>query len=287
MNEQKTAVLIDSGCDIPEVVRRQYDIRMISLRVIYPERDYRDGVDIDPLTVYNRFPNELPTTSTPSIAEVMDEYESLKEEGFEHVIAVTISASLSGTNNTFRLAALEEEDLDVFVFDSKNISMGAGLFAIWAARMLKLGKPYHEVCSGMQEKIRDSKVFFYMDTLKYLQRGGRIGKVAGAVGSVLQIKPIISCDEAGTYYTEAKIRGARLAKIKLAEEVVKYCFGHKVWIVIEEGNAHEEAMAMQAMLESALQNAEILFEQQITATLAVNTGPGLVGVAIFREPGTY
>ena len=95
MNEQKTAVLIDSGCDVPEVVRRQYDIRIISLRVIYPEKDYRDGVDIDPLTVYNRFPNELPTTSTPSIAEVMDEYESLKEEGFEHVIAVTISASRS------------------------------------------------------------------------------------------------------------------------------------------------------------------------------------------------
>lgn len=287
MNEQKTAVLIDSGCDVPEVVRRQYDIRIISLRVIYPEKDYRDGVDIDPMTIYNRFPNEFPSTSTPSIAEVMDEYENLKQEGFEHVIAVTISSGLSGTSNTFRLAALEMEDLDVFVFDSRNISVGAGLFAIWAAKQLKLGRPFREVVSGMQEKIRDSKVFFYMDTLKYLQRGGRIGKVAGAVGSVLQIKPIISCDESGTYYTEAKIRGAKLAKIKLAEQVVKFCFGHRVWIVIEEGNAHEEAMAMQAMLENTLQNAEILFEQQITATMAINTGPGLVGVAIFREPGTY
>lgn len=286
MNDQKTAILIDSGCDVPEVVRQQYDIRIIPLRVIYPEKDYRDGIDIDPMMVYNRFPNEFPSTSTPSIAEVMDEYENLKNEGFEHVIAITISSGLSGTNNTFRLAALEVEDLDVFVFDSRNISMGAGVFAIWAARQLKLGKPFHEVVSGMQEKIRDSKVFFYMDTLKYLQRGGRIGRVAGAIGSVLQIKPIISCDETGTYYTEAKIRGAKLAKIKLAEQVVRYCFGHKTWVIIEEGNAHEEAMALQKMLEDTLHNAEILFEKQITATMAINTGPGLVGVAILRDPGT-
>lgn len=286
MNEQKTAILVDSGCDIPKVIREQYDIRILPLRVIYPEKDYRDGVDIDPMMVYKRFPEEFPSTSTPSIAEVTDEFEKLADEGFEKVIAVTISSGLSGTFNTIRLAASEEERLEVFPFDTKNISIGSGLFAIWAAKKLQEGMTFEELREALPLKIADSKVFFYMDTLKYLQRGGRIGKVAGAVGDLLRLKPMISCDENGTYYTVAKIRGTKFAKLRLMEEVVKFCLGHRSWIVVEEGDAHAEAMEMENMLQSheLLLNKEILFEQQITATMAINTGPGLVGVGVLRNP---
>lgn len=284
MNEQKTVIMIDSGCDVPRVIREQYDIRILPLRVIYPEKDYMDSVDIDPLMVYRRFPEEFPSTSTPSLAEVTDMFDQFREEGFEKVIAVCISSGLSGTFNTIRLAASEEENLEVFVFDSKNISIGSGLFAIWAAKQLKDGRSFEEVTRGMQDKIADSKVFFYMDTLKYLQRGGRIGRVASTLGEVLKLKPIISCDENGVYYTVAKIRGAKFGKLRLLEEVAKFCLGHRTWIVVEEGDAHEEALAMQKMIEDTIADKEILYEQQITATMAINTGPGLVGVAVMREP---
>ncbi len=282
MNEQKTAVLIDSGCDVPRVVREQYDIRILPLHVLYPEKDYMDGVDIDPLMVYERFPEEFPSTSTPSLHEAAQALTALKEEGFEKVIAVCISSGLSSTYNAIRLASSDIEDLEVFVFDTKNISIGSGLFAIWAAKKLKEGLSFEKVTKGMQEKIADSKVFFYMDTLKYLQRGGRIGRLAGFVGEAFKLKPIISCDKEGVYYTVAKIRGSKFGKIRLLEEVVKYCLGHKVWIVVEEGGAHEEALAMEKLLEEHIVNKEILFEQQITATMAINTGPGLVGVAVMR-----
>jgi len=285
VNQQKTAVMIDSGCDVPAFVRERYDMmKVLPLRVMYPEKDYMDGVDIDPMMVYRRFPDEFPSTSTPSLAEVLDVLEDIRKEGYEKVIAVCISSGLSGTFNTIRLAASEVEGLEIFVFDTKNISIGSGLFAIWAAEKINEGMSFENITRKMQEKISDSKVFFYMDTLKYLQRGGRIGKVASTIGEVLKLKPIISCDENGTYYTVAKIRGSKFGKIRLLEEVVKFCFGHKVWIVVEEGDAHEEALAMQKLLKDTLHDATILHENQITATMAINTGPGLVGVAVMRNP---
>ena len=285
MNEQKTAVLIDSGCDLPERIRNKYDIEILPLRVIYPEKDYQDGVDINPMMIYQRFPDEIPTTSTPSLAEVTDKFDELRDKGYEKVIAVTISSGLSGTYNTIRLAASEYEDLEIFVFDTKNISSASGIFAIWAATRLQKGESFEEICRRLPEKIGDSKALFYMDTLKYLQHGGRIGKVAGTIGEALRIKPIISCDESGTYYTVAKIRGSKTAKLKLAEEVIRYSLGHKTWMIIKEGDAHQEAVAMQELLENheKLVDKQILFEEQITATLALNTGPGLVGVVVMRD----
>ena len=199
MNEQKVAVLIDSGCDVPAEFRKKYHIWMLPLRVIYPEKDYNDGVDIDPVMVYRRFPDEYPSTSTPSLAEVQDMFDAIREEGYEKVIAVTISSGLSGTFNTIRLAASQQEELEIFVFDTKNISVASGIWAIWAASKLENGWTFEEVKTGLMNKIFDSKVMFYMDTLRYLKKGGRIGNVTSIVGEVLNLKPILSCDKEGIY----------------------------------------------------------------------------------------
>lgn len=286
MNDQKTAILIDSGCDIPARLRERYGIDVLPLRVIYPEKDYQDSIDINPTMIYQRYPDEIPTTSTPSLSEVTDKLDELKGKGYEKVIAFTISSNLSGTYNTVRLVASEYEDMEVFVFDTKNISSGSGLYAIWAAVRLQKGDSFEELCQKLPKKLGDSQVFFYMDTLQYLQRGGRIGKVAGTIGEALKIKPIISCDENGTYYTVAKIRGAKMGKLRLAEEVIRFSLGHKTWMLIKEGAAHEEALAMQELLEchEKLIDKQILSNDQIAATLALNTGPGLVGVAVLRDP---
>ncbi len=286
MNEQKAIVLIDSGCDVPAHMREKLNIRILPLRVMYPEKDYMDGIDIDPMMVYQRFPDEFPSTSTPSYSEVVEVLEGIRDEGYEHVIAITISSGLSGTYNTIRLVGSEFEGLEVWPFDSRNISIGGGLFAIWAATQLQNGMPLEEIKRQLRIRIKDVKVFFYMDTLKYLQRGGRIGGVASFVGEALKLKPIISCNDEGTYYTVAKIRGAKFGKLRLFEEVVKFSLGHKTWAVIEEGDAHTEMLAMKKLMEEhgSSTDTKILFEQQITATMAINTGPGLVGVGVMRDP---
>ena len=286
MNPQKTAILIDSGCDLPAHIREEYDIEMIPLRVIYPEKDYRDGVDIDPLMVYRRFPDEFPSTSTPSLAEVIDKFDELREKGYENVIALSISHQLSGTFNTLRLAASEYRGLNIFVFDTLNISCGSGIYAIWASYLRRLGKNFQEICEALKKKLGQANVFFYMDTLHYLQRGGRIGRVTSIVGSALQLKPIITCDTDGVYKTVAKIRGAKMGKMRLSEEIMKFGAGSDPWIIVEEGGAHEEAMALREMLENhpRFGKAKILFDLQITASLAINTGPGLIGATVLRSP---
>ena len=169
MNKDRVAVLTDSGCDVPQNFREKYNIFMLPLRVMY-----------DPIMVYRRFPDEYPSTSTPSLAEVQDIFDEIREAGYEKIIAVTISSGLSGTFNTIRLAAEQQDELEIFVFDTKNISVASGIWAIWAATKLENGWSFEEVKTGLQNKVYDSKVMFYMDTLKYLKKGGRIGKVRAA-----------------------------------------------------------------------------------------------------------
>ena len=170
------------------------------------------------------------------------------------------------------------------MFDTKNISFGSGIFALWAVRQLAKGVPYEELAERMRVKRSDSRQFFYMDTLKYLRHGGRIGRVSSFVGEALHIKPIISCDPDGVYYTVAKIRGERMGKKRLLEEVCGAVGSRRCWIVIGHGGAPKEAEAMKALLEEKLENMEYLFTKQITATLANNTGPGLLGVMAFIDP---
>ncbi len=284
MNDQKIAILADSGCDIPLDVAKKNDIRIIPLRVMYPEKDYDDGINIDPVMVYRRFPDEIPTTSTPSLAEIQDILDEVKEEGYEKVIALTISSGLSGTFNSVRLAASQQDDLDVFPFDTKNISIASGLLALWAASKIRNGWSFEEIKAGLQNKIGDSKVMFYMDTLKYLKRGGRIGTVSSALGEALHLKPIISCNEEGIYYTVSLIRGAKQAKKKLLGEIAKFCEGHHVWITIGHGDANEEAGKTLSLVETQIKSKELLFVKQINATLAINTGPGLIGIAVLLDP---
>ena len=131
MNKDKVAVLTDSGCDVPLNFREKYNIFMLPLRVMYPEKDYEDGVNIDPMMVYRRFPDEYPSTSTPSLAEVQDIFDEIRDAGYEKIIAVTISSGLSGTFNTIRLAAEQQDELEIFVFDTKNESGRSGRRGSW------------------------------------------------------------------------------------------------------------------------------------------------------------
>ena len=284
MNEQKTAILMDSGGALPLELCEREGIEFLPLHVIYPERDYLDGVDIDPAMIYRRFPGEIPSTSTPSPQEILDKLKGLAEQGYKNVIAVTISSALSSTGNTIAAAARQLRELNVSVFDTKNISFGSGIFALWAARQLKAGVKYEELVNRLRAKRSDSRQFFYMDTLRYLRHGGRIGRVSSLVGEALHIKPIISCDPDGVYYTVAKIRGERMGKKRLLDEVVQAVGNRRCWIVIGHGGAPEEAEQMKAMLREKLTYMEYLFTKQINATLANNTGPGLLGVMAFVDP---
>ena len=137
----------------------------------------------------------------------------------------------------------------------------------------------------MPEKIRDSHLMFYMDTLDYLKKGGRIGNVVSLAANLLKLKPIISCDEDGVYYTVAKIRGEAKSKERLLKEVTDASGDGPAWIAVMHGGAPEECTRMQELVKKRLPNAEfIVHDEQITASLAANTGPGLIGMLVFNDP---
>lgn len=278
----KTAILIDSGCDVSEELVQRYHMKVMRLHVIYPEGDYIDDMDITAETVYRRFPREIPITSTPSPQEVQNMAEEIKSEGYTHVLAFCISSGLSGTYNTVSCILKQEKDLTSFVLDTRNISFGAGILAVWAAMELEKGESFDGLTEILPRKVKDSKVFYYMDTLTYLRKGGRIGLVTSVVGSMLNIKPIISCDDDGVYYTVAKIRGARHGQSRLLEEARTFAGSGPCLTALLNGQGQESAAALRPRLISGIQGGRLIMEKSIVPSLAVHTGPGLVGIGILR-----
>ena len=286
MNKSKTAIIMDSGSDLPQEVVDRYDIRVLRLKIMYSEGCYSDDLDIHAATIYERFHEEIPKTSTPNREEVMELIRQIRADGYENIIGITISSGLSGTFNVLATTLAELKGVKTFAFDSKNISIGSGILAYWAAEQLDKGADFEAVKAGLQRKIYDSRLVFYMDTLEYLRKGGRITPSVAVVGKILGLKPIIACNEDGVYYTVAKIRGAQKGVSKCLEvalQTAQNIQNGDIWVSVMNGNAPELAEKAKQDILAQFPKAQIVVEKQITPTMAIHTGPGLLGIGIFAH----
>ncbi|MDA9470025.1 DegV family protein [Enterococcus sp. 5H] len=281
MNKEKIALLVDSGTDVPQELIEQYGMYMIPLQIIYKDRIYTDKVDITPEEVYERLPIEIPSTSLPDGETITKIFEKIKNDGYEKVLAVTISSGLSGTYNVVRLIAEEVEGLDTFVLDTKNIGIGSGLQAIEAAKLIEAGLSWEEIKTTLTNNVAKAKVFFNVATLEYLQKGGRIGLVASILGNALKLNPIISCNEEGVYHTVAKARGRKKSLEKTFELVKSFVGDHKKFaLAVAQGQALEEAETFFERLKEQFPQVEKIYFGTISPALVVHTGPGLLGIGI-------
>ncbi len=281
MNTEKIAIMVDTGIDVPKDLVERYHMYSVSLRVIYSDREYSDGIDITAEEMYERLSEEIPKTSLPSTEDIIGTFDKIKADGYEKVLVVTLSSGLSGTFNLMRMLASEYEGLEIAIIDTRNIAIAAGFNAIQAARYVEAGMGFEELKQTVSANIYKSKVFFCIDTLEYLQKGGRIGLVASVLGTALHLKPIISCNEEGIYYTVSKIRGKKKAIDKLMELALEYAKqGVRYNVAIAYGGAQKEAMEVKEKMMKLLPGCEVYTEGQISPTLGVHTGPGLVGIAI-------
>ncbi len=275
------AILVDSGCNIPQEVAAQGGIYTVPLKMNYAEGEYRDGVDITPEEVYTRLEKEIPTTSLPSGEEIEAEFAKIKADGYTQVICVHISSNLSGTMNMVRLVAEEQEGLEVRLVDTKNIAMGSGFLGMYARELVEQGLELDDIVAKVEEKVAGSHVFFCVDTLKYLQKGGRIGLVGSILGSTLNLKPIISCNEEGVYYTVAKVRGKRHAIERILDLVAEEAEKSAAYdICVCHGGAYGEFDGFVEMAKEKFAPAHS-YQTEISPTLGVHTGPGLLGIGIF------
>lgn len=281
MTNKKIAILADSGSDVPQDFCVAHQVFTLPLKVIYPDREYTDKVDITSEEVIARMPQEIPKTSLPDGATIVTCFDKIKAAGYDQVIAVTISSGLSGTYNMVRMMATDYEGLDIFVLDTKNIGIAAGLQAIRAVELVDKGLDFATICQTLEKEVFQNKVFFNVATLEYLQKGGRIGLVTAIFGTALKLNPIISCNEEGVYYTVAKSRGRKKSLAKSLELVKEFAGSNQKYrLAVAHAGVKEEAQAMLERLTTLLPNAVEHYFGEISPALVVHTGPGLLGVGI-------
>lgn len=279
--QEKVAIMTDSTSDIPQDIVERYNIQIVPLRILFGDDEYRDRIEISADEVYARLSTEIPSTSLPAPSDVLALFERLKEQGFTHVVAIHISSGLSGTAQMIENLAGQVKDLVIRVIDSKNISMGLGYTVIEAARKLAQNVDFEAVCDHVQKMLKKMRVYFVLETLEYLQRGGRIGKVAGTLGQILQIKPIITVNADGIYETYARVRGRRQSLDRLLAVVRTHLAKPMHNLAVCHGAAKEEAQELIKRIKD-LGNLGELLTSHVSPVIGVHTGPGTLGLVVYE-----
>ncbi|HVJ48575.1 DegV family protein [Desulfitobacterium sp.] len=276
----KIAIVTDSTCDLEPEIISQYGIHVLPLHIIYKDREYRDRVDITPQEVYDHLEEEIPKTSLPSPAEIYELFNRLHDQEFTHVLAIHISSGLSGTYQTVATIAQEFKDMVIEVVDSKTLSFGLGFSVLEAVREYQRSFNFEKVVGTAKEVVEHIKAYYVVSTLEYLKKGGRIGYVAGTLGELLHIKPIISINQEGKYITVTKVRGREQSLHKLAGILKEHVRDTLSNVAIVHGGAEQEARNLEKLAHE-LPNIKEVFFGQISPAMGVHTGPGLVGLLVY------
>ena len=269
IGNERVALVTDTSCDLSDEQLSQYGIRTVALRVATSQGEFRDRLEITQEQLYDLLQREVPKTSLPLPEDVSNLYRTLHDEGATSILHLSISGSLSGTFNMVSLLAEDFEDMKIHVFDSKTLSCGLGLLVLEAADTIAL-----------LEKRREHQLgAFVIRTLEFLRKGGRIGRVEGAIGSLLQIKPVIYVNDEGVYNTLCKARGFSNALTAMVDEIIRRYQGHKVRLAVVHGAAYDDAVKLRDRLMERL-DVVSSFISPVSPALAIHTGPGLLGAIV-------
>ena len=282
---QNIALITDSGCDLPDsYVQKHSCLSVIPLMVRLDDGEYRSGVDIDTEQLLQRMEQgETAKTSLPDPGALDELLAELAGKGVTHVAFVLMSAALSGTVNMVRLACQHHGELTTFVYDTKVLSMGLGFIVTGAVELLEGGASFEELEQALPGLRQEVDCMFYLPTLEYLVAGGRIGRVAGMVGKLLSIKPIIGCDENGVYYPRATAVGARRTVQTVKRIIADFTAGRGFELAVVHSGALAEA---KKLLEELRDIPGILAEQilPLGPALAAHVGRGMLAVCARRHP---
>jgi len=275
-------LLTDCAADLPAEEAESMNITVAPLFIQFPDGEVNSN-DLSPDEFYQRLEDmqpQVPTTAQPSTGIFMELFQKLTSNG-EEILSIHISSGLSGTVNAARLAAEKLKDGSVQVVDSLTLSGGQRFQVLAAARAVKAAWQRTAILEHLETIRKATEVVFTLDTLTYLARGGRIGRVQALAGSLLGIKPIIRVDRAdGKYSTVGKTRTINRALQEIADHLAKlYGTETALWISVLHGKFDEPARSLARLLKDRLNVAklEIL---RVSPVLGVHTGPGVVGAAV-------
>lgn len=281
MADRKIAIVTDSTCDLPDGLLQENHIHVVPLRIVYETREYRDRMEITAEKIYELLEQEVPKTSLPLPADVMEILDGLMADGYTDVVYLSISAGLSGSYNLIRLLVQGYTGFHVEVVDTCTLSMGLGFLVLEAAReAIRTGDPKAVVAKVERIRAR-MEAFFVIKTLYYLRKGGRIGKVEGTLGTLLDIKPIIGVGLDGIYHTMAKARGFKNSVQKMLSMVQEQYKGKSINVAVVHGSSLLEANALLDEIKKFATVCESVVTQ-VCPALGIHTGPGLLGIIAYE-----
>lgn len=269
-------IVTDSTSDIPKNIAEKYDIEVLPLTIFFGEDEYRDWLDITPSEFYERMrkTDKLPTTSQVTPNAFVQVYETLLKD-YDEIISIHLSSHVSGTHNSALLARDMVDKDKITVIDSKNYTYGYGQFVVEAARMAKEGKSSSEIVERVDYLKENLKTLFVVDTLEYLKKGGRLSATKATIGTLLNLKPVLTVEE-GKIVAIDKARGFKKA-LKLIVEIIQEEGSDLRGQVLKMGHAdnYEHLKIFEGIVEESFGKCDIE-EFEIGCVIGVYCGPGTV-----------
>jgi DegV family protein with EDD domain len=275
-------IVTDSAADVPVDEAAALNITVAPLIIQFPEREV-NASDISADDFYNKLEAmrpAIPTTAQPSPAVFTDIYRNLAQQGDADILSIHVSSGLSGTLNSARLGAeAAAPDARVTMWDSMTLSGGERFQVLAAAYGAKAGWSLEQIQKRMAE-IRDkNEIIYTLETLEYLARGGRIGRVQAAAGALFGIKPIIRVDHADGKYSNVGRNRTVGGALTFITDHMRTMYGDTpLWITVLHGRWADKADMLQQQLSGKLNVAKMEM-MRISPVLGVHTGPGIVGLA--------
>ncbi len=279
------ALVTDSTASLPPPLLDYWGIRVVPVTVIIGDDAYEEGVTVTPAEVGAALRAGTPvSTSRPSPARFLQEYREAASAGAERILSVHLSADLSGTYDSAVLAAADAP-VPVDVVDSSSVSMGLGYGVVSAARALARGESVAAAAAAAVKTCAETRVLFYVDSLEFLRRGGRIGAAQRWIGSALAMKPILHLAK-GRVQPLEKVRTAGRAIARLEELAEESAGDRPCGVAVMHLDAATRADELADRLRQRLPEAQVMVGE-VGAVIGSHTGPGMLAVIVspVRTPG--
>lgn len=279
---RKICVVTDSTADIPLEVAKEKNIVIVPLTVTYKGVNYKDGFEITTTKLLEMLSegDELPKTSLVNPLQFYEVYQKLIGEGVE-ILSIHLSSNLSGTYQ----AALMAKDMlasdNIHIIDSKVVSFGTGILVLEAVRMIERGMEINEIKLKLQELSLKARVAFVVDTLEYLKKGGRLSSAQAAIGTLLNIKPILFMKE-GKIEVYDKVRGMRKAQNRLIDYMRIEDLDKEMYSAVGNVGCPAAMMEFKNDIKNEL-SIDNLLAADVGSVVATYSGPGTIGIFFFKK----
>ncbi len=273
-------IVTDSTCDLPAETIAQYGIKVVPLYINVGEMEFLDGIDITREEFYKQLPDfpTHPTTAVPSPLKFKAIYDALAEEGATDILSIHISESLSAMVNVARAAAQETISAAIHVIDGHQLSLGTGFLVETAAKLASLGHSLTDIMAAINDQIKRSHVFAALDTLEFLKRSGRMNRWVSNLGSLLQIKPILTMHDGLPGNEKVRTRDRAMRRIVEMLEAV----GPIERVALVHTNASERVKELKEAAAHLLPGGDLMTED-ITPVIGAHIGPGAYGFAVISS----